>query len=139
MQIKERKLLIFGNKQMAQRIITLIGLLSQNSYSITEHIIDIGSISKKICVMPEIKLLKVKLIDIIIDKEVIVDCNIDLMIQDRPEDIVLKYADNIIQVSFKIDGVDGKISIYKSGRFSATNLHEEERDELIQKIIQIVC
>ena len=48
-------------------------------------------------------------------------------------------ADNIIQVSFKIDGVDGKISIYKSGRFSATNLHEEERDELIQKIIQIVC
>ena len=139
MQIKERKLLIFGNKQMAQRIITLIGLLSQNSYSITEHIIDIGSISKKICVMPEIKLLKVKLIDIIIDKEVIVDCNIDLMIQDRPEDIVLKYADNIIQVSFKIDGVDGKISIYKSGRFSATKLHEEERDELIQKIIQIVC
>ena len=138
-QIKDRKLLIFGSKQMAQRIITLIGLLSKNSYSITEHIIDIGNISKKICIMPEIKLLKMKLIDITIDKEVLVDCNVNLMIQDRPETVVLKYADNIIQVSFKIEGVDGRISVYKSGRFSITKLPEGERDELIQKIIQIVC
>lgn len=138
-QIKDRKLLIFGSKQMAQRIITLIGLLSKNSYSITEYIIDIGNISKKICIMPEIKLLKMKLIDITIDKEVLVDCNVNLMIQDRPEAVVLKYADNIIQVSFKIEGVDGRISVYKSGRFSITKLPEGERDELIQKIIQIVC
>ena len=80
-----------------------------------------------------------KLIDITIDKEVLVDCNVNLMIQDRPETVVLKYADNIIQVSFKIEGVDGRISVYKSGRFSITKLPEGERDELIQKIIQIVC
>lgn len=139
MQIGENKLLIFGNRQMAQRIITLIGFFSKNAYTITEYFIDIKNIVKKICMMPEIKLLKMKLIDITIDKKVIVDCNVNLAIQDSPEEVVLKYADNIIEVSFRIMGLNGKINMYKSGRFSLGKIQDEEKDELIQKIMEIVC
>lgn len=139
MQIGGNKLVIFGNRLMAQRIITLISFFSKNAYTITEYIIDIKNIVKKICMMSEIELLKMKLIDITIDKKIIVDCNVNLAIQDSPEEVVLKYADNIIEVSFRIMGLDGKINMYKSGRFSLGKIQDEEKDELIQKIMEIVC
>ena len=135
----EEKLLIFGNKQTSQRIITLIGVLSKNAYSITEYFIDIGKISKKICVMSEIELLKMKLTDIVVEKNIVVDCNVNLAIQDTPEEVISKYLDNIVQISFKIEGIEGRINIYKSGRVSITKLLEEDKDELIQKILQIIC
>lgn len=138
-QISEEKLLIFGNKQTSQRIITLIGVLSKNAYSITEYFIDIGKISKKICVMSEIELLKMKLTDIVVEKNIVVDCNVNLAIQDTPEEVISKYLDNIVQISFKIEGIEGRINIYKSGRVSITKLLEEDKDELIQKILQIIC
>ena len=50
-----------------------------------------------------------------------------------------KYLDNIVQISFKIEGIEGRINIYKSGRVSITKLLEEDKDELIQKILQIIC
>ena len=48
-EIEDKKLLVFGNKQMAQRIITLISVVSENAYLITECIINIEKFVQKIC------------------------------------------------------------------------------------------
>ena len=56
-----KKLFIFGNKQIAQRIVTLIGIISQYSYSITEHIIDMEKIVNRVCQNENTELLKIKL------------------------------------------------------------------------------
>lgn len=67
------------------------------------------------------------------------DCNVNLAIQDTPEEVISKYLDNIVQISFKIEGIEGRINIYKRDRVSITKLLEEDKDELIQKILRIIC
>ena len=48
-EIKDKKLLVFGNKWMAQRIITLLGTVLENAYSITEFVIDIEKLVRGMC------------------------------------------------------------------------------------------
>lgn len=47
--VLKKKLFIFGNKHMAQRIVTLIGTISRYSYSITEYIVDMDKIVNSVC------------------------------------------------------------------------------------------
>lgn len=138
-QIADCKLLVFGNKQMAQKIITLIGIVSNNSYSITEYIINIDNLIKRICKDDDVELIKMKLVDIIIDKGLLVNCSVNLMAQDNPMEIVLKYVNNIVMLSFRLDKIATNITVYKSGKFSVSKVSSEDKDEMIQKMIQIVC
>lgn len=137
-QIKERKLLIFGNKQMAQRIITLLGIISKNAYIISEFIIDIERFVKKVCNQKGIVLLKMKLSDISIEKGVLVDCTINLLEQNEPTRLALKYISNIMAISFHLDGLSANVNVYKSGKFSINKIEDDEKDEMIQKIVEIV-
>lgn len=137
-EIEDAKFLVFGNKQMAQRIITLISIVSENAYSITESIIDIGRLVKRICAEPQIALVKMRLTDITIEKGVMVNCSVNLAAQDNPQNLALKYVENIIVISFRWGEVAANITVYKSGKISLSKVSEDEKDELLQNIIRIV-
>ena len=137
-EIEDKKLLVFGNKQMAQRIITLISVVSENAYLITECIINIEKFVQKICEKSDVKLVKMKLVDITIEKGVMVNCSVNLMAQDNPITLVLKYARNIVVIAFRLGEIAANITVYKSGKFSISKVDDDAKDELIQSIIQIV-
>ena len=137
-QMEEAKLLIFGSKDMAQRIITIIGVASKNLFLISEFIINIEKLLHKISLEKQIELLKMKLIDIPIEKNILVSCNVNLSAQDEPYEIALKYVNNIMVISFKLKQIPVAVTIYKSGKISIGKISEDEQDELVHIIMQIV-
>ena len=137
-EIEDKKLLVFGNKQMAQKIITLIGIVSGNAYSITEFVINIEKLVQRICEKPDVKLIRMKLADITIEKGVMVNCSVSLFSQDDPISLTLKYVNNIVVIAFKLGEISANITVYKSGKFSISKVGDDEKDELIQNIIHIV-
>lgn len=137
-EIVDRKFLVFGNQQMAQRIITLLGISSNNAYSITEFIVDIEKLVQKICIEQNIVLIKMRLADITIEKGVMVNCLVNLVKQDEPQRLALKYVNNITVIAFKLKEIPVNITVYKSGRFSIGKIDADEKDELIQQIVRIV-
>lgn len=138
-QMQDRKMLIFGNKQMAQRIITLIGITSKNAYSITEYVVDIEKLVDRICQIDSIELLKMKLIDITIDKGLLVNCNVNLLNQDHPTDIIRKYVSNIVVISFRFEKVNANVTVYQTGKISLSKISDDDKDEIIHRIIRIAC
>lgn len=137
-EIEDKKLLIFGNKQMAQRIITLISVVSENAYLVTECVINIKKFVERICEKSDVKLVKMRLADITIEKGVMVNCSVNLMAQDDPITLALKYARNIVVIAFRLGEIAANITVYKSGKFSISKVDADEKDELIQSIIHIV-
>ena len=137
-EIEDKKLLVFGNKQMAQRIITLLGVVSENAYSITEFVIDIEKLVRGICKKNSVVLVKMRLTDITIEKGVMVNCSVNLLAQDEPRELALKYVNNIVVITFRLEKMVANITVYKSGKFSIGKVDNDERDELIQSIVQII-
>lgn len=123
---------------MAQKIITLIGIVSGNAYSISEFVINIEKLVQRICEKPDVKLIRMKLADITIEKGVMVNCSVSLFSQDDPISLTLKYVNNIVVIAFKLGEISANITVYKSGKFSISKVDDEEKDELIQNIIRIV-
>lgn len=138
-QVQDGKMIVIGNKQMAQMIITLIGIVSKNSYSITEYVVDIKKLVDRVCENNSIEILKMKLIDIILDKGLLVNCNVNLMNQDDPGDIVRKYVNNIVVISFRFEGINTNIAVYKTGKISLSKILDDDKEEIIQKIIRVTC
>lgn len=138
-QMQERKMLIFGNKQMAQRIITLIGITSKNAYSITEYAVDIEKLVNRICQNDSIELLKMKLNDITLDKGLLVNCNVNLLNQDNPTNIMCKYVSNIVVISFRFEMINTNITVYKTGKIFLSKILDDDKEEIIQRIIRIAC
>lgn len=137
-EVEDKKLLVFGNKQMAQRIITLISVVSGNAYLITEFNINIEKLLQRICEKSDVKLVKMRLVDITIEKGVMVNCLVNLIAQDEPVALALKYAQNIVVIVFRLGEIAANITVYKSGKFSISKVDDDEIDELIQNIIHIV-
>lgn len=137
-EIEDKKLLIFGNKQMAQRIITLISVVSENAYVITECVVNVEKFVQRICEKSDVKLVKMRLVDITIEKGVMVNCSVNLAAQDDPIALALKYAHNIVVITFRLGEIDANITVYKSGKFSISKIDDDARDELIQSIINTV-
>lgn len=137
-EIEDKKLLVFGNKQMAQRIITLISVVSGNAYLITECAVNIEKFVQRICEKSDVKLVKMRLVDITIEKGVMVNCSVNLMAQDDPITLALKYAHNIVVIAFRLGKIAANITVYKSGKFSISKVDDDAKDELIQSIINTV-
>lgn len=137
-EIEDNRLLVFGSKQMAQRIITLIAVASSNAYIISEYLCNFQDIIQKLYQTPDIVLVKMKLVDITIEKGVMVNCSVNLEIQDDPKSLVLKYINNIVGIVFRLKNYEANITVYKSGKITLSKINEDEKDELIQNIIHIV-
>lgn len=137
-ELSDGKLLVFGNRLMAQKIITILGVVSGNAYAITEFNISIEKLVQKICCDKDVALIKMKLLDITLEQGVLVNCTVNLLMQDHAKPLALKYIQNITVITFKLDNIEANISIYKSGKISIGKVLDEEKDEVIKKIIHIV-
>lgn len=137
-QMDKTKLIVFGNKQLAQRIITLIGIISKNAYTVSEYVIDINMLVNRICKDNNIELLKMKLVDITIDKGLLVNCNVNLLSQNNPTDIAHRYVGNIVVLSFKFKNIHTVVTIYKNGKIVLSKINDDDREELIRNIYRIV-
>lgn len=137
--VLKKKLFIFGNKHMAQRIVTLIGMISQYSYSITEYIVDMEKLVNRICKSESIELLKMKLSDIVIEHGLLANCDVSLMNQDNPSGIALRYIANIIVFSFILENINTVVTVYKTGKISINKITDNDKEEIVQKIIQLAC
>ncbi|MBQ3544224.1 MAG: hypothetical protein IJA34_04470 [Lachnospiraceae bacterium] len=138
-QIKERKLIVFGSKMMAQKIVTLIGIVSKYACSITEYFIDIEKLVNRLCLDKTIMFQKMKLTDIIIDRGLLVNCNVNLISLDNPKEVVEHYIKNIVVISFKLNPIATNITIYKTGKISISKVTEDEKDEVLRQIIKVMC
>ena len=79
-----------------------------------------------------------RLTDITIEKGVMVNCSVNLLTQDEPRELALKYVNNIVVIAFRLEKMVANITVYKSGKFSIGKVDNDERDELIQSIVQII-
>ena len=136
--MNKTKLIVFGTKQMAQRIITLIGIISKNAYAVSEYIVDVNMLVNEICNDNNIDLLKMKLVDITIEKGLLVNCNVNLLNQNNPTDIAHKYVGNIVVLSFKFKNIHTVVTIYKNGKIVLSKINDDDREELIRNIYRIV-
>ena len=137
-QVNKTKLIVFGTKQMAQRIITLIGIISKNAYAVSGYIVDVNMLVNEICNDNNIDLLKMKLVDITIEKGLLVNCNVNLLNQNNPTDIAHKYVGNIVVLSFKFKNIHTVVTIYKNGKIVLSKINDDDREELIRNIYRIV-
>ena len=72
------------------------------------------------------------------EKGVLVNCSINLATQDEPKQLALKYIKNIVVVSFRLSKIPANVSIYRNGKFSVSKISDEEKDEMVKKIIEII-
>lgn len=138
-QVNERKLIVFGSKMLAQKIVTLLGVVSKYAYSITEYFIDIEKLVNKLCIDEMIIFQKMKLTDIIIDREILVNCSVNLKNLDNPREVVEHYIKNIVVISFRLNPTVTNITVYNTGKVTMGKIAEDEKDEVLRQILKIVC
>ena len=138
-QVNERKLIVFGSKMLAQKIVTLLGVVSKYAYSITEYFIDIEKLVNKLCIDEMITFQKMKLTDIIIDREILVNCSVNLKNLDNPREVVEHYIKNIVVISFRLNPTVTNITVYNTGKVTMGKIAEDEKDEVLRQILKIVC
>ena len=79
-----------------------------------------------------------KLVDITIEKGLLVNCNVNLLNQNNPTDIAHKYVGNIVVLSFKFKNIHTVVTIYKNGKIVLSKINDDDREELIRNIYRIV-
>ena len=61
------------------------------------------------------------------------------MDQDNPNGIALRYIANIIAFSFILEKVNTVVTVYKTGKISINKIADNDKEEIVQKIIQLTC
>lgn len=92
-------LIIWGNRNCAQRLITLISQACNNDVVIDFYEIDFKNLIKRITIIPDITISKMKLENIVIDLGIVANCNVNMLNQDNPNELIKKYYNNISQIS----------------------------------------
>lgn len=137
-RIDAERMVIFGGKSIAQRIITLLGIISGNSYIISRYVIDIRKVAENVCNNTNIKILKLKLVDVPIEKNVLVNCIVDLTIQENPKVLIKKYIDNINAISMNIKDINTTVTMYKNGRITVGKIVYGNIEDIVEKIFKII-
>ena len=92
-------LTIWGNKNIAQRLITLISQACNNQVVIENYEVDFKRMLATISSMDEVTLSKMKLENVMIDSGISASCNVVLLNLDGAKALVKKYSENISQLS----------------------------------------
>ncbi len=137
-RIDAERMIIFGGKSIAQRIVTLLGIISGNSYIISRYIIDIRKTAENVCKNTNIKILKLKLVDIPIEKNILVNCIVDVTVQENPKALIEKYIDNINAISINIKDINTTVTIYKTGRITVGKIVYDNIEDIVEKIFKII-
>lgn len=124
MSLRDGCLDIWGKQKNAQHIITAISLAFDNNISIEPAYMDFNNIVDFLKERENIYVNKVSVSGLVLEKNLLADCTINLVGKEQPFKIIDRYRENINKVSFKwkCDNNIIAIVLYRSG---AITIHKE--------------
>lgn len=135
-------LTIWGNKNIAQRLITLISQACNNQVVIDSYQVDFKKMLNRILSMGDITLSKMKLENVMIDSGINASCNVSLLNLDNAGALVKKYSDNISQISLILGDRFGdnavSMTLFSSGSIVIYKDRDSISNEVIAQIQNIV-
>ncbi len=124
LNLRDKYLDVWGKQKNAQHIITAISLAFGNNVSIEPAYFDFIKMVNYLKDRDSIYVNKVTICGLVLEKELLADCTIDLNGKEQPFKIIDRYKDNINRVSFrwKSDNNVVAIVLYRSG---AITIHKQ--------------
>lgn len=124
LNLRDKYLDVGGKQKNAQHIITAISLAFGNNVSIEPEYFDFIKMVNYLKDRDSIYVNKVTICGLVLEKELLADCTIDLNGKEQPFKIIDRYKDNINRVSFrwKSDNNVVAIVLYRSG---AITIHKQ--------------
>jgi len=139
--LQKSVLTIWGNKSIAQKLITLLSQACDNQVIIDIHQIDFKRTLQKVVKLEDASFSKMKLENVLIDQGITASCNIALIHLDNAKDLVKKYSDNISQLSLLLGDRFGdnfvSLTLFSSGSIVIYKDRDSISDEIIAKIQDI--
>lgn len=120
LNLKDQYLDVWGTPKNAQHILTALSLAFDNNVSIEPACFDFIKMVDYLKDRNNIYVNKVSVRGLVLEKDLLADCTINLDGKEQPFKIIDKYKDNINRVSFrwKCDNNIISIVLYKSGAIS---------------------
>ena len=136
--VSNETMIVFGNKSIAQNLITALGIASGNSIISDSYNVNLKKVVDKIIYDESIEVLRMKLNDIVIDKGILVSCNVYLSTQNEPKRLVEKYINNIVQLSFLSKTIGVNFTLNSLGKITINKNNDDNYDELINNIMDLI-
>lgn len=133
---------IWGNKNIALKLITALSLSMHNEVIIESITTDIKEAINLALLESDANIVRVKIEDIIIDNGIVANCSVNLSGQENFSELLKKYIKNISQVTLSVydEEPENQISftIYSSGAVVVYKNKEEIEDNALE-IIKRIC
>ena len=141
MDLPNSTLTIWGNKSIAQKLITALSQACDNQVIIDSYQVDFKRMLGRISKLEDAILSKMKLENVLIDSGIAASCNVSLINLDNARDLVKKYSDNVSQLSIILGDRFGdnsvSLTLFSSGSIVIYKDRDSISDEIISKIQEI--
>lgn len=127
-------LTIWGNKSVAQRLITLLSIACSNQVIIENYQVEFQKIVKRISMLDSITFSKMKLENVMIDSGISASCIVPLLHVDHPKSLVKKYAENISQISLILGNSLSENAVSLSLFSTGSIVIYKDRDDLTEEV-----
>lgn len=128
-------LIIWGNKSIAQKLITLLSQACNYKVIIESYQGDFKRMLEKISKLEDATFSKMKLENVLIDSGITASCNVSLINLDNAKDLVKKYSENVSQLSLILGDRFGDNSVSLTIFSSGSIVIYKDRDSIPNEII----
>lgn len=139
--ISKSVLTIWGNKSVAQRLITLITQVCDNRVIIDIYHVDFKQMLMKISKLENVTFSKMKLENVLIDLGIIASCNVPLQNLNNAKGLIMKYSENVSQLSLTLgksfENNSVQLTFFSSGSIVIYKDRDSIPDEIITEIQEI--
>lgn len=140
--LKNNLMDIWGNKNIALKLITALSISMHNEVTIESISTDIKEAISLALLESNASVIKVKIEDIIIDNGIVANCSVNLSGQEDYKELLKKYIKNITQATLSVydEEPENRISftIYSSGSVVVYKDKDEIEDNAFE-IIKKIC
>ena len=144
--LQDQTLMLWGGKKFTNELLTEISLASNGSVSIEEEIINFKKTISKITKDGNIRITKLKIANVPIEKGILATCTISVDNIESQDAFVKRYAEKTMQLSISIfdNSIDAEISnrtcatLYSSGSFVVHKDRDSMSDETIDVLKRII-
>ncbi len=134
-------LTVWGNRSIAQRLVTLISQASKNQIIIEDYVVDFPKMVSRISDMDMLILSKMKLENVMIDSGISASCNVSLVNIEGANSLVKKYCDNISQLSIilgdRLSDSSVSLTFFSSGSIVVYKDRDNIPEEILTQIQEI--
>ncbi|WP_286335564.1 hypothetical protein [Bacteroides caecimuris] len=139
--LQKSALIIWGNRNIAQKLITLLSQACNNQVIIDVYQANFKRILQKLVKLEDITFSKMKLENVVIDHGITASCNISLVHLDDAKELVKKYSENISQLSLfignRLEENSVSLTLFSSGSIVIYKDRDSISDEIVAEIQHI--